>query len=41
MIIPDDEIKADLTRFLPLSHREIVKRIKILTIKKLEEENYL
>ena len=39
--ISDDEIKADLARFLPLSHREIVARIKNLTLKKIEEQNYL
>jgi len=39
--ISDDEIKADLARFLPLSHREMVVRIKNLTLKKIEEENYL
>jgi len=34
--IPDEEIESDLTRFLPLSHRNIVKSIKDLTLKKLE-----
>jgi predicted metal-dependent hydrolase len=31
-----DEIKNDLTRFLPVSHRNLVKEIKELTLKKLK-----
>ena len=34
--IPDEEIESDLTRFLPLSHRDMVKSIKDITLKKLE-----
>lgn len=34
--IPQKEIKDDLTRFLPLSHRNLVEKIKELTLKKLK-----
>jgi len=34
-----EEIKSDLTRFLPLSHRKLVKEIKELTLDKLKLEN--
>jgi len=33
---PQNEIKTDLTRFLPLSHRNLIKDIKKLTLNKLE-----
>lgn len=33
---PQDEIKNDLTRFLPVSHRNLVEEIKKLTLKKLK-----
>lgn len=33
---PQDEIKTDLTRFLPLSHRNLVREVKKLTLNKLE-----
>ncbi len=32
-----DEIKNDLTRFLPASHRHLINEIKALTLKKLKE----
>lgn len=32
---PEEEIKNDLTRFLPLTHRHLVKEIKNLTLEKL------
>ena len=35
--MPDKEIKADLTRFLPVNHRDIVSRIKGLVLDKIEE----
>jgi len=37
--MPQDDIKDDLTKFLPLSHRDLVGKIKDLTLKKLEERN--
>lgn len=33
----EEEITADLTRFLPLSHRNMVKEMRDLTLRKLEE----
>ncbi|HAR37076.1 MAG TPA: hypothetical protein DCR87_09325 [Acidobacteria bacterium] len=33
---PQDEIKNDLTRFLPMSHRNLIKEIKNLTLEKIE-----
>lgn len=35
--MPIKDIKSDLTKFLPLSHRNLCNNIKELTIKKLEE----
>lgn len=34
---PQEEIKNDLTKFLPLTHRNLVKKIKNLTLEKLEK----
>lgn len=34
--IPQDEIKDDLTKFLPLSHRKMVGEIKEMTLEKLK-----
>lgn len=34
--IPDKEIRMDLTRFLPLTHRKLVDNIKEMTIEKLK-----
>lgn len=33
---PQNEIKSDLTRFLPTSHRRLIKEIKGLTIEKIK-----
>lgn len=33
---PQDEIKNDLTRFLPISHRGLIKEIKKLVVEKLK-----
>ncbi|MCX7661544.1 MAG: nucleotidyl transferase AbiEii/AbiGii toxin family protein, partial [Candidatus Omnitrophica bacterium] len=33
---PQQEIKEDLTRFLPLTHRNLIEKIKNLTLEKLE-----
>jgi len=33
---PQEEIKEDLTKFLPTSHRNLVKKIKALTLAKLK-----
>lgn len=37
--MPDKEIKMDLTRFLPLTHRKLVDSIKETAIKKIEESS--
>jgi predicted nucleotidyltransferase component of viral defense system len=34
---PQEEIKEDLTKFLPLTHRDLVEKIKELTLEKLED----
>lgn len=36
--ISPEEIKSDLTKFLPLTHRELVKTIKELALAKLKKE---
>lgn len=33
---PQEEIKEDLTKFLPLTHRDLVKKIKTSTLEKLK-----
>lgn len=33
---PQDEIKTDLTKFLPTSHRNLIKEIKKLTLEKIK-----
>ena len=35
--IPDQEIKKDLTKFLPLNHRPIIKEIRVWLMEKLEK----
>ncbi len=35
--VPDQEIKKDLTKFLPLNQRESVKKVKIWLIEKLKK----
>lgn len=35
---PQEEIRNDLTKFLPLTHRNLVEKIKELTLEKLKEE---
>lgn len=35
---PQKEIKEDLTKFLPLSHRNLIEKIKRLTLEKLSKE---
>ena len=34
--MPDEEIRADLTRFLPINHRDIVSKIRELVLEKIE-----